>query len=274
MLGCALLSLALMVVDHRLSYLESVRGVLSAVVYPIQYVVNIPALITDWASVSMRERDSLLSENERLRQENLILQLRSQKNVSLRTENQRLRELLDSSVRLSERVLVADLLAVNTEKSNQKLVLDKGTRQGVYQGQPVVDSGGVMGQIIHLGPFTSTVMLLTDPGHSLPVQVNRNGLRALAVGTGSDQVIELEHIPNNADIKPGDLIVSSGIGGRFPAGYPVAEVTGVTRDQGASFAHITAKPNALLQQARQVLLVWPDTAPDLEGPTVSILTIP
>jgi rod shape-determining protein MreC len=144
-----------------------------------------------------------------------------------------------------------------------QIELNKGTLDHLFEGQPLLDSQGVMGQLIHVGPFTSTAMLITDPSHAIPVQVNRNGLRTIALGTGTIDRLELPHIPDNADIRVGDLLVTSGLGGRFPPGYPVAEVIDVEQDPGRAFSHVTARPRALLDRSREVLVVWP---PELEGP--------
>lgn len=257
---CVLLSLVLMGVDHRYQQLETLRAGLSLIVYPIRAGLQLPVDLITWASENLATRQTLVRENARLRRENLLLQSRTQRYAALNTENQRLRALLDSSVKVGERVLVADLLASELAPSRRQVVLDKGSRQGVYNGQPVVDANGVMGQVVHVGPVTCTVMLITDPAHALPVQINRTGLRAIARGTGERGQLELSYIPNNADVHSGDLIVSSGLGGRFPSGYPVARVTRVEIHNGQPFATISAAPSAHLQQAREALLVWPGTA--------------
>lgn len=253
-----LISVLAMVVDSRYQHMETIRSVLSLAVYPIQYVVNAPVSAAHWVTDSLSSRKSLLEENRRLRQQNLMLKSQSQRFASLQTENRRLRELLDSSVRAGERVLVADLLAVELAQTSRQVVLNKGAQQGVYLGQPILDADGVMGQVIHVNPISSTAMLITDPEHAIPVQINRNGLRAIATGTGRGDELELLHIPNNADIKQGDLIVSSGMGGRFPMGYPVAQIQTVSIDPSQPFARVTAVPRARLKRAREVLLVWPE----------------
>lgn len=247
----------MMTVDHRHSHLESVRSVLSAVVYPMQYLVNLPIKAGRWMSESFVTRKMLLEENKRLREQHLMLSSRLQRFSVLEEENKRLHELLESSVRLSERVLVAELVEVELEPFRQQIVINKGQRDGVYDGQPVVDARGIMGQVIHVGPFSSTVLLITDPDHALPVQVNRNGLRAIAVGTGQDDYLLLQHLPTNSDIKKGDLIVSSGLGRRFPRGYPVGTVESVSLEPGEPFANVVVRPSAKLSQSLEVLLVWP-----------------
>ena len=246
-----------MVVDHRHGHLKIVRSALSTLVYPLQYIVNIPADAVDWVSNSLVTRKKLLDENERLKQEHLLLSSKLQRYEILESENQRLRGLLESSFRLNDKVLVAELVEVQLQSFRRQIVINKGKREGAYDGQPIVDASGIMGQIVHAGPFSSTVLLITDPNHALPVQVNRNGLRAIAVGTGQDDRLLLEHLPTNADIKIGDLIISSGLGRRFPAGYPVGQIEKISLDPGESFAKVMIKPSAQLTKSREVLMVWP-----------------
>ena len=252
-----LASLMLMTVDHRYSHLESLRSALSVLVYPMQYVVNLPIRFARWTSESLDTRASLIEDNQRLRNEQLLLSSRLQKYEILEMENRRLRKLLESSFKLSERVLIAELLDVDLQPFRHTVLINKGEREGVYDGQPIVDADGIMGQIVHVGPFSSTVLLITDPSHAIPVQINRNGLRGIAVGTGQSHILQLEYLPNNADIQKGDLIVSSGLGSRFPAGYPVGVVTEIRLDPAASFAKVMVQPSAKLEQSREVLLIWP-----------------
>jgi rod shape-determining protein MreC len=246
-----LASIILMTVDHRQSHLEKVRSALSVVVYPLQYLVNTPVMVTRWAKDSFVTHESLLSENERLRKEQLLLSSKLQKFEILETENERLRRLLESS-------FIAELLAVDMQPFRHTVVINKGKREGAYDGQPIVDANGIMGQIVHVGPFSSTVLLITDPTHAIPVQINRNGLRAIAVGTGLTHSLQLEYLPNNADIQEGDLIVSSGLGSRFPAGYPVGVVKEITLDPAEPFAKVNVLPSAKMEQSREVLMVWPN----------------
>lgn len=246
-----------MVVDHHHGHLKVIRSALSTIVYPLQYVVNLPIEATVWVSNSFVTRKNLLEENERLKQDHLLLSSKLQRYEILETENRRLRELLESSFRLNDKVLVAELVAVELQSFRRQIVINKGKREGAYDGQPIVDAAGIMGQIIHVGPFSSTVLLITDPNHALPVMVNRNGLRAIAVGTGQNDKLLLENLPNNADIRIGDLIISSGLGRRFPPGYPVGQIEKISLDPGEPFAKVTVKPSAQLSQSREVLMVWP-----------------
>jgi rod shape-determining protein MreC len=250
------ISIALMVVDQRQHHLEAVRSVLSVLLYPLDFIVNLPQSTSHWLSETFSTREQLQEQNRSLRKENLLLQVRQQKLASLETENQRLRDLLDSSFKIGDRVLVAELVAVDLDPFRQQVLINKGSSSGVYNGQPVLDANAVMGQVIHISRLTATVLLITDARHALPVQVNRNGLRSIALGTGHINELELPNLPNNSDIQVGDLLVTSGLGGRFPTGYPVAEVISVTREPGQPFATVKARPKAHLERAREALLVW------------------
>ena len=186
-----------------------------------------------------------------------------QKMVALETENARLRDLLGSSSKVENSVLVAELLAVDLDPYRQQVLINKGTNHAVYAGQPVIDASGVMGQIIHAGTFTSTALLISDPSHALPVHVDRTGLRTIVTGTGSPDRLELRFIPTTADIEVNDTVFTSGLGGRFPPNYPVAVVSSVERPRGQAFARVFATPTARIDRSREVLLVWhqPESVP-------------
>ncbi|MCW8891588.1 MAG: rod shape-determining protein MreC [Sedimenticola sp.] len=266
----AVLSLGLMIVDHRQHHLESVRSVLSTVIYPLQFIANLPLSVGHWASETFATRSRLQDENRDLRKENLLLQGRQQKLAALEAENMRLRDLLDSSFKIGDRVLIAELVAVDMDPYRQLVLLNKGSSSGIYKGQPVLQANAVMGQVIHVNRFTSSVLMITDASHALPIQVNRNGLRTVAIGSGRINELELPNLPNNADIEIGDLLVTSGLGGRFPSGYPVATVTSIVREPGEPFARIKAQPSAHLDRAREALLVWtlqpPEQSTDASEP--------
>jgi len=249
-------SILLMMVDHRQSHLESIRAALSVVIYPLQYVVDAPVSASRWASDTLSSRQFLLEENARLRLERTQLQAKLQKLSALQVENMRLRELLQSSKKVGIEVLIGELLAVDLEPFTRQIVINKGSNDNVYMGQPLLDAEGIMGQTIHVGPISSTAMLITDPSHAIPVQVNRNGLRAIVVGTGSPNILDVPYLPNSADVKVGDLLTSSGLGGRFPPDYPVAKVISVYKDPSQPYAVVNAEPTAQLERSREVLLVW------------------
>jgi rod shape-determining protein MreC len=261
----AALSVALMVMDHKYKSLESVRASLSVVIYPIQLLVEVPDTVSEWFSESLTTRRHLQEENDSLRTQIFMQKAQMQKLAALEAENIRLRELLDSSFEVGEKVIIAELLSVNLDPYKHQIVINKGQLDDVYAGQPLLDAKGVMGQIVHAGPYTSTAVLITDTAHAIPVQVNRNGLRTIALGSGTINRLDLPYIPNSADVQPGDLLITSGLGGQFPPGYPVALVSAVQHDPGRTFSQVVATPLAQLDRSREVLLVWPGETTILEA---------
>lgn len=250
------MALILMILDHRTSVLQPVRSFISIVTYPIYLVADAPQEISRWFTQVTTDEQTILEQNTELKKEKILLEARLQKLKALEAENLRLRNLLDSSFKVGERVLIAELSSVELDPYRQQIVISKGTRSGVFKGQPVLDANAVMGQVISTSPLHSTVMLITDASHALPVQVLRNGLRTVAVGTGNIDSLNLPFLARNADIRPDDQLVTSGLGGIFPPGYPVGTVKSVTQEPGQHFATISAEPLAHLDRAREVLLVW------------------
>ncbi len=259
MLVLAVLSVALMVVDARFNVLKPVRNQMALVLMDAYWITDLPERLWQGVSSQFGSRTELVAENEKLKTENLLLQGRMQKLAALTEQNVRLRELLNSSALVNEKVEVAELIGMDPNPFTHRIIINKGERDGVVLGQPVLDARGLMGQVVELMPYTSRVLLLTDSTHSIPVQVNRNGLRAIASGTGNPERLELRHVADTADIKEGDLLVSSGLGQRFPAGYPVATVKEVIHDSGQPFAIVRAVPTAALNRSRYLLLVFSDS---------------
>jgi rod shape-determining protein MreC len=245
-----------MTLDHRQQHLQTLRAGLSLVVAPIEYIVDLPFNIGRWFDESLSSRQQLLEDNARLHAQNLLMQARTLKNADLESENQRLRELLGSSVKVADRVLIAELYKIDLDPYKHIVRLNKTAHHGVYLDQPLLDAYGIMGQVIEVLPAYTTARLITDPGHSMPIQVSRNGLRTIATGSGKINQIDLPYLPNNADIQEGDLLVTSGLGGVYPPGYPVAHVTKIERAPELEFARIQAEPTAHLNRSREVLLVW------------------
>jgi rod shape-determining protein MreC len=252
------LSAALMVVDARFTLLQPLRAQLGLIVEPVYWAGRLPVRIWDSATQELSTRSELTAENERLKAEQLMLQRRLQKLAALTEQNVRLRELLNSAALVDDEVLATELIGIDPNPFTHRILIDKGEKDGVVMGQPVLDARGLMGQVVEVMPYTSRVLLLTDTTHSIPVQVNRNGLRAIASGTGNPERLELRHVADTADIKEGDLLVSSGLGQRFPAGYPVAMVSEVIHDSGQPFAIVRAVPTAMLNRSRYMLLVFTD----------------
>ena len=261
LVAAVVLSIVLMGVDHRAHHLESVRSLLSTMLYPLHLTIHLPIRIGEWLSEQVSTRRSILEENALMRGELARARARLKRIPELEARNRRLRDLLVSSSKLNRStgaaryVRVAELISVDADPFSRRLVLNVGNRDGVAPGQPVIDANGVMGQITHTGPFTSNALLITDPSHALPVQIHRNGLRATALGTGPLNLLKLSHVPNSADVQVGDKIVTSGLGDRFPGGYPVGEVVKVLRDPSRPITEIHVQPSAMLERTREVILV-------------------
>ena len=256
----ALVCLSAMLLDHRQDHLSRARQALSVIVYPIQMLVDSPFRLYAWATQALADRDRLLTENEALRRELLDAEFRLQRLDALQVENARLRELLESSASFDDRRLVAEVLSVDLEPFRQRFVLNRGLADGVFVGQPILDRFGIVGQIVEVGQWTSEAVLITDADHAIPVVVNRNGLRTIAVGTGDQGRLRLPYLTNSADIEVGDLLVSSGLGEVFPAGYPVGRVLDLQARPGQPFADVIAEPVSTLDRDQEVLLVFADAA--------------
>lgn len=261
MLLCAMLAAALMYADARFTRMEPVRAQLSTLVAPIQWVVSLPSDVLNWGALALSEQRALVDENRRLREQILTLSHRVQRMASLTAENVRLRELLAATRERDIPYITAELLSLDPDPFTHQMVIDRGRRDGAYVGQPVLDASGLVGQITATSAYSSRVLLLADASHALPVQINRNGLRFVVQGVGSYDALNVQHAPDTADIREGDLLTTSGLGGRFPPGYPVARVSSVIHDPGEPFARVTAAPVAQLQRSRHFLLLFPPATP-------------
>jgi rod shape-determining protein MreC len=256
MIILVIISIALMTVDHRWKHLDNVRNTLSYLLFPVEYVVDLPIRLYYWGDETLSTHQTLLKENRRLRELQLQSRVQLQKLDILEKENERLRQLLSATPKTTEDHLIAEIVAVDVDPYRHFIVLNKGSKDRVYKGQPIIDAHGVMGQIIYVNAMTSTAMLITDVSHAIPVQIDRNGLRSVAFGTGQTDFLDLRHIPHNADIRVGDKLISSGLGERFPRNYPVAVITNINRNTGETFIGVRAEPLAQLDTSREVLLVW------------------
>jgi rod shape-determining protein MreC len=257
-----LAAIALMIYDSGQS--TRLRLFLGTVVYPVQLAVDLPVRLGREALESVGSRRNLLSENESLRTRQVLLEAQIQKLAVLQAENARLRELLQSSSRLDDRLSIAEIMGMDLDPYRQRITLNRGLLHQVHVGQPIIDAHGVMGQITQVNLNTSMALLITDANHSLPVEVNRNGLRTVAQGTGESRWLTLPYLPRNADIREGDLLITSGLGGRFPRGYPVAKVRTIDRQGQGRFAQVRAEVTAQVDRSREVLLIWDH--PPLDSP--------
>jgi len=251
----AILSIVVMFLDQRHGWLEQARFLLQAGAYPIQLAVNSPSTAWSWLSQSFRTRESLEAENARLRNKQHELELRTMRYDALARENGELRGLRDALPQVADRWLAAEIV---TDSHRQRILINRGTTNGVFKAQAVLDDKGVIGQTTHVGPWSAEVILITNSEHAIPVTIERTGLRTIAVGTGDEDSasLALPYLPGNADVKPGDQLVSSGLGGVFPAGYPVGRVSEVHRDAVQPLAQVRATPYGHVDSDRDVMLVW------------------
>ena len=249
-------SIGLMVIDHRQKELTVIRAAVSAALFPLQQLVHSPSAASAWLQSSLATRRALLAENQALRDQARETSLKLLRFESIEQENVRLRALVQAAPPEAERVQAATVLRVDLDPLRHRVLVDRGTRDGVSRGQPVIDGSGVFGQTTNVGPMAAEVILLSDPTHAMPVQVERNGLRTIAVGSGEPDRLTLPYLPRNADVQVNDRLVSSGLGGVFPAGLPVGRISAVKRDPSQPLAIVSAVPSAGLDRTREVLLLW------------------
>jgi rod shape-determining protein MreC len=252
----SLLALGLIIVDKRYDHLGKIRRLLSIVAYPVQIAVASPFEGWDWFRESVTTRDVLRADKAKLEAELRLAQFRLQRYEALEAESQRLRALRDNTAGITDRFVIGDIMDVDLDAFRERVLVDKGAQDGVFVGQAVLDAGGVFGQVARVGQLTSEVILVSDATHAIPVQINRNGLRTIAAGTGDMGRLKLPYLPTSADVVVGDLLVTSGLGGGFPAGYPVGTVAEVKRDPAQSLADVDVKPAAALDRSRQLMFVW------------------
>ena len=253
---------SLMVLDYRYKYLDSLRSAFSTLVSPVYYLANLPSEISHWADNNIVSRGELLDENQALKDQVMILKAQNQRLVGLESDNARLRSLLESARKLRGKRLIAEIIQVNANNYAQEIMINKGSSDGVFLGQSVVDSEGVMGQVIDVSFFSSRIILINDPEHAIPVKNNRNGIRAIARGNGLN--LNLMHLPSTIDVKQGDLLLSSALGEKFPDGYPVAKVVSVTKKSDQPYLEVIAEPTANINTANHVLLLWDQTTQQME----------
>ena len=248
----------LMVADHRQHHLAAIRDGIATLAYPIQWAAQAPVQAWNALRESAATKTHVEAENVKLAADNLVLRLKLLRFESLEQENERLRAIRESSARVVQRSLVAEIVQVDLDPFRQRVLINKGTRAQVFRGQAVIDANGIFGQVTRVGPYSAEIILISDPEHAIPVQVNRTGARSIALGTGRSGMLSLPYLPQNTDVIVGDLLVSSGLGGVYPPGYPVAKVTEVTRDSGQPLLAVQAEPLAGLDRDPEVLLVWFD----------------
>ena len=250
-----IISFGLMYLDYKDQYLNKVRSYISATTYPIYVVTNAPKNIFLTLRESMGQKEKIVLENQRLKTENITLSSKIQQIYNLEKENKRLHELLESKPKTEDIFILAEIVSENLDPFKHRIIINKGSKENVQINQTVADSKGIIGHVIRDQIFGSEVLLLTDPEHALPIEVARTGLRSIALGIGSYEEIQLSYLPVNTDIQKGDILLTSGLGGQYPAGYPVAIVDKVSAPEGEPFLEVRAKPFAQLTKINEVWVI-------------------
>ena len=248
-------SFGIMYLDFNGKYLNTLRSYLSAAVYPVHVLVNTPKNLFSAISGNINKQEKLDLINQDIKKENIILKSKIQQIYKLESENKRLRALLDSKPEHQNELIFAEIVSINNDVNKHRIMINKGSRENVYSGDVVSDSKGIIGQIIRDHIFGSEVLLITDPEHAIPIEVARNGLRSIAIGVGNYDHIVLNYLPISADINKGDVLITSGLGGKYPEGYPVATVESIANLTGEPFLEIEAKPFAELQNINEVWVI-------------------
>ncbi len=261
MLVLGVLAVSLLLVGRYTPWLEPVRSKLDLATLPFYWLTDIPNRVSDWFGVNLISRQALQEENQLLRNQLRVQEARLQQMAALVAENVSLHQLMNSSGILQDRILVAEMIGVSPDPLVHKVIINKGSSDGVYIGQPLLDAYGLMGQVVSVTAYSAQVLLITDNAHATPVQITRNNVRTIADGFGDLYKLRLRYVSAVTDIREGDILVSSGLGGRFPVGYPVAQIDKINYDPGEPFAQVIARPAARLDRSRHVLLVFSEQAP-------------
>lgn len=262
------MSVALIIADSKFDAFQSSRVYMNSLMSPLQYLANLPSVLLSASAQRLTSHEDLVEENQRLTNQVLLMSERLQRFDVLQSENDQLRALLDTPAKPDVRKKVAELMAVENSPFSQQIVINKGALDDVFLSQSVLDDRGVVGQVMEVGTTNSRVVLITDVTHAVPVRSVRNNIRFIASGTGSLDELLLEHVPHSVDVEVGDILVTSGLGQVFPEGYPVAQVSRVTRDESRPFAIVAATPLARLDRLKYLLLLWPehqDGDPEFDG---------
>jgi rod shape-determining protein MreC len=252
-----LCSVGLITLDHYTDSSVQLRSYLTATVSPLFYLANMPQDVVFGASEQFMSQQKLIEENSRLKDTLLLQNGQLQRLQFLQQENDKLRALLGASPVTEGQRLIAEVLAVYSHPFSHQIVLNKGSNDGVTNGQPIIDDLGVLGQVVSVGPSSSRALLIADNTHAMSVRVERTGLSAVAEGIGQSDALRLIHLPHSTDVEVGDRLLTSGLDGVFPEGYPVARISKVQRDARQPFLQVVAEPYAKLDRIRYALLVWP-----------------
>jgi rod shape-determining protein MreC len=262
------LSIALILFDHKFDGFGTTRVYLNSLVSPLQYLANLPGQLLNASASRLVSHDRLFNDNAKLTHDALVINGQLQRLTFLQEENNRLRSLLNTPVQDHTRKIVAELMAVDNNPYSHQIVIDKGAIHGVFEGQPDLDNNGIVGQIMQVSSTNSRVLLIADVTHAIPVRVARNNVRLIVSGSGGLTELLIQHVAHSSDLKVGDVLLSSGLGNVFPEGYPVATISSIIRDESRPFSQIRAKPIAQLDRLKYLLLLWSqrtaDQLPNLE----------
>jgi rod shape-determining protein MreC len=265
-------SVSLIFFDHKMNSFENIRGYLQSLVSPLQYLATTPKQVMTWAAENIVTRRQLLSDNQQYKVEELRFHQQLLELEIIKKENVRLRLLLASPIRGEVKKMVAEIISVDSDPYSQQVVINRGSDDGVFEGQPVIDDEGIVGQILHVGINSSRVILITDVTHAVPVRVSRNGVRLVASGTGQIDRLTHNFVQHSTDVRTGDLLVTSGLGDKYPEGYPVARVTKVSQNDANAFALVQSQPVAKIDRLRYLLLLWPEKASEIFAPSQKVVT--
>ncbi|WP_339720758.1 rod shape-determining protein MreC [uncultured Paraglaciecola sp.] len=258
------LSVSLIIFDHKFDGFGTTRVYLNSLVSPLQYLANLPGQLLNASASRFVSHERLFNDNAKLIHDAMLMNGQLQRLTFLREENDRLRSLLNSPVQDNTRKVVAELMAVDNNPYSHQIVINKGAINGVFEGQPVLDDKGIVGQIMQVSSTNSRVLLIADVTHAIPVRVARNNVRLIVSGSGSLDEVLIQHVAHSSDLKVGDLLLSSGLGNVYPEGYPVATITSIIRDESRPFSQIKAKPVAQLDRLKYLLLLWSERSPEEE----------
>ena len=264
-----LLSVFLIVFDNKFDGFGTTRVYLNSLVSPLQYLANLPGQLLNSSASRFVSHERLFSDNAKLTHDAMLMNGQLQMLTFLQQENDRLRSLLNSPVQDNTRKVVAELMAVDNNPYSHQIVINKGAINGVFEGQPVLDDNGIVGQIMQVSSTNSRVLMIADVTHAIPVRIARNNVRLVVTGSGSLNELLIQHVAHSSDLEIGDILLSSGLGNVFPEGYPVATITSIIRDESRPFSQVRAKPVAQLDRLKYLLLLWSERTLD-ESPETEI----
>ena len=250
-----ILSCVLMYQDYQGTYTVKLRSYLSASLYPIQYLINLPNNLRENFYENFLIREQIISQNQKLKEENLNLKSQMQQIYRLESENKRLYELIDSKPKTENTYLFADIISTSKTLYKHQILINRGSRDGIELGSSIVNADGIVGHVIRDQIFASEVLLISDLEHAIPVEIVRTGLRTIAVGTGEFNSLRINTLPTNSDLKKEDIIITSGLGGRYPEGFPVGTVKEITADAGNPFLEVEILPFANLKTINEVWVI-------------------